>query len=584
MSGVFACEERVGPEEFLPENYYSWPEEAQKRFWDLLSADFLPKKERGWYTSIGQKHHASPKQCPPDHPDHHKPFTHPRTGKVYRCSDANPRCTGPDPDWNVWLYMAGRGTGKTQSGANWTLWKALAEPKIWVGVCAPTFADVKNVCLEGTSGIVSLAEPGDIIDYNRNGLRVTLKNGSIIQGYTAEKPDSIRGSNLAACWFDEMAMIRHASFYSAGLRPALRVGDNPQLMITTTPKRTKLIREFERRCESDPHWHLTRASSEENPWIATSMIENYRRDYAGTYLEKQELEGIIPEEVDGALFHMDLLRESYVDHDELPELRTIVVAIDPSTTSEKDSDETGIIVAAEGVNHHGYVLADYSTRGSPKHCMEAAVTAFHYYDADYIVGERNNVGDYMRETLNTIDPNIPFRPVWAQRGKAQRAQPVSILAEQGKIHFAGNPGDFLELENQLCAMSVDDDRGSVHDDRADAFVWAFRELKGMSVGSYREAYGFTECTNCGEMMHEKDKGCTSCGTPNITEKVSHRRQETRWGGVYLNLCKTCGYGYPVHERRCPKCNLNPESYLRLAMSGQKTDWKSYRGRSVLRRS
>src|SRR6266498_5289315 len=480
------------------------------------------------------------------------------------------------------LFLAGESmipTHNTMAGSNWVLAKALSVPKTWVGVCAPTFGDVKNVCFEGPSGIIAQAQRGDIVDYNKNGLKVTLKNDSVIQGYSAEKPDSIRGSNLSACWFDELAMIRYQSFYEAGLQPALRIGDNPQLMITTTPKRTKLIRRILNDCENKPaRYHLTQAVTEENPYYADIRIRDLRERYAGTFLEKQELEGILVDEVDGALFSMETLRDNYIGEDELPELRQIIVAVDPSNTSEKDSDETGIIVAAEGVNHHGYLLADCSVRGTPRQCMQRAIAAFYHYDADAVIGERNNVGDYMRETVMTLDPNIPFMPVWAQRGKSMRAQPVSILSEQGRIHFVGNPGDFTELENQLCAMSVDDDRSTVHDDRADAFVWAFRWLKGMSEGSYKEAYGFFDCPKCSTQMNQKDKECRECGYENPESGPPRPRQDTRWAGVYMNICHKCGTSYPTHVRKCPKCNLNPESYLKAALAGQKTDWKSYWGK------
>ena len=386
------------------------------------------------------------KQLPPDHPKHSQPWTHPRTGEVYRCASPH----GPDgtcPDWDVWIFMAGRGTGKTLAGANWTLSMAREKPRVWVGVCAPTFADIKNVCFEGTSGLLNVAQPGEIVDYNKNGLKQTLNNGSVIQGYSAEKPDSIRGANLYGAWFDEMAMIRYMKFYDYGLEPALRIGAG-RLMVTTTPRRMKLIRALVAQSKKDPlKVHLTEATSDENPEVE-KMVRKMREKYAGTFLERQELGGELLDEVDGALFTVDMFSEYRIFEGEQPEFRRVVVAIDPATTASDSSDETGICVVAEGANRHFYTLDDCSLRGSPETVMSAAVDAFRRWDADCIVGEINGVGDYMKTALHHIDPYVPFRSVRGLKGKYARAEPVSILAQQGKVHMVGTAFD--KLEEQLC--------------------------------------------------------------------------------------------------------------------------------------
>ena len=407
---------------------------------------------------------AYPKQLPPDHPKHHLVDSH--TGK--RCG-----CDKVSPGFQTWLLMTGRGFGKTLTGANWALTKGLSEPGIWVAVCAPTFADVKNTCFEGPSGIKSAAQPGEIIDHNKNDLRITLRNGSIIQGFSAEKPESIRGSNLAYCWFDELGIIRYPEFYEAGLLPALRVSKG-QLMITTTPRNTKLLRDIIKEAEKNPEEvHFTRATSSEN-WKAagvTKMIQKVTSKFGeGTFLERQELQGEFIAEIPGALFQFEWFDEYRIEDGITPEFRRIVVAVDPAATSSIKSDETGIVVAAEGEDHHLYVLQDCSLQGTPDKVMEALISAYYRWNCSLVIGEKNMVGDYFKEMLYGKDPYIPFKTIHAMNSKKIRAQPISPLAEQGRLHMVGPRGQFEELERQLCALTSYDDRVKAHDDRADACV------------------------------------------------------------------------------------------------------------------
>lgn len=501
----------------------------------------------------------------------------------YQCASPH----GPDgtcPDWDVWIFMAGRGCGKTLAGSHWTLGMARSMPRVWMGVCAPTFADIKNVCFEGTSGILNVAEHGEITDYNKNGLKLTLSNGSVIQGYSAEKPDSVRGANLYGAWFDELAMIRYMKFYDYGLEPALRVGSG-RLMVTTTPRRMKLIRQLVAQSKKDPlRIHLTEATSDENPEVE-KMVRKMREKYAGTFLERQELGGELLDEVDGALFTVDMFGENRVFEGEQPEFRRVVVAIDPATTASDSSDETGIVVVGEGANRHFYTLDDASLRGSPEVVMNAAVQAYRRWDADCIVGEINGVGDYMKAALHHIDPHVPFRAVRGLKGKYARAEPVSILAQQGKIHMVG--AEFDKLEEQLCAFSSDDDRTAMHDDRADAWVWGMLELSGISQQvNYREMYGFIACAKCGEQVHEKDPKCAHCGAaPEKQEPVpSARGDERRWSAAYLNTCRTCGSQYSMREKKCPQCNQSPGSYMSqvAAFTGTGRQWHSYTGRNWMK--
>jgi phage terminase large subunit-like protein len=563
------------------------PPEAQKQLAREILAWKSANEPRLWETRTPGIGGARNKQLPPDHPRHHEPWTNPRNGVTYRCSDYNPYCTGPSPDWTTWLVIAGRGTGKTMAGSQWSLAMALSEPGIYVGVCAPTYSAVQRTCFEDLqSGIRALAQPGEIADYNKNNLTITMRNGSIIQGFTAEKEESIRGSNLSYCWFDELALIKYHRFFDYGLKPAMRVkprDNDPRLMVTTTPKKMRLLRELLRQWEKEPHKiHVTRARSEENPAFAEGALEDLRRQYKGTYLERQELEGELIEEADGALFRVEDFSEFRVEPGFEPQFRRVVVAIDPATTSSDSSDETGIVVAAEGVDHHFYTLEDCSLRGTPDRCMQVVAAAFHRWDADLVIGEKQGVGDYMREALAKVDPNIPFKPIVAMKGKLIRAQSVSILAAQGRVHMLGT--DFEALEEQLASMTPDDDRKSMHDDRADAWVWAMREITGQGAGSYKEMYGFVACGNCSEDVNEiLDVKCRHCGTPVPDRPVPAKKdRSTRWSSAYTRICGT-GHEYSINLRECPDCKTDPVVYLKDAarLSGSSSSWLSYSPRNWL---
>lgn len=503
------------------------------------------------------------KQLPPDHPRHH--LADPRTGKS--CG-----CERPYPDWETWLLMTGRGFGKTLTGANWALSRGLSEPGIWVAVCAPTFADVKNTCFEGPSGIKNAAQPGEIIDHNKNDLRITLRNGSIIQGYSAEKAESIRGANLGYCWFDELGIIRYPEFYEAGLLPALRTSKG-QLMITTTPRNTKLLREIIKEAERDPsRFHFTRATSSEN-WKAEGvgkMIAKVTSKFGeGTFLERQELQGEFIAEIPGALFQMEWFDEYRVEEHEVPDFRRVVVAVDPASSSNIKSDETGIAVCAEGEDHHLYTLQDCSMQGTPDKVMDALVDAYYRWDASLVVGEKNGVGDYFKGMLYQKDPYIPLKLIQAMNSKKIRAQPVSPLAEQGRIHMVGDRGQFEELERQLCALTSYDDRVKAHDDRADAWVYAMRELCGFGAVNYKEIYGFSACKGCGEDVHVYiDKRCKSCGTPVAVEAKepdnTRRKSAIRWSAAYYRNCPQ-GHEYPMKLKTCPECAPDPNVYMAQVM-------------------
>jgi phage terminase large subunit-like protein len=474
-------------------------------------------------------------------------------------------------------------TGKTRAGAEWTISMALSEPGIYVGVCAPTFMNVRATCFEDLqSGILSCALPGEITEYNRNDLRLTLRNGSIIRGFSAQNIDSVRGANLSYAWFDELAMIQYQKFFDYGLEPALRIrpkNNPPRMVITTTPSKLRLIRDLVDQAETNPLIHITSAVSEENPFFDEDALLALRRRYKGTYLEKQELEGILVDGSDGALFSIENFSENRIFPGDEPEFRRIVVAIDPATTSSDSSDESGIVVAAEGTDHHFYTLQDCSMRGTPDQCMKTVAEAFHRWEADLVVGE-NTVGDYMPELLAKQDPNIPYKSVAAMKAKFIRAESISLLAAQGRVHMVGV---FDELEKQLSAMSSDIERTRMHDDHADAWVWAMIELSRRGSASYKEMYGFFPCLNCGEDINQTlDKTCRHCGEEirlKETEKV--RDRSTRWASAYQKTCDQ-GHQYPMRQPRCTTCHPDPNRYLSQVarFSGNTSGW-GYTGKNWL---
>lgn len=498
----------AGP--YLPQGWEQYSAEQKAELLRLLEqARFKASlRNRPWRKT------ARPKQLPPDDPVHHLPDE-----KGYSCG-----CQG-DPDWSTYVWLAGRGAGKTHLASNWLLEQALTHDGTYWGVCAPTYRDIRSVCIEGPSGLLKQAMPGDIPPdgYNRNNQTVRLRNGSVIQGYSAEKADSVRGANLSGAWVDELCAITNEQWFHDGLSPALRVGD-ARLVITTTPRRTRLIKELLANAQvPEFHIHVTRSSSMENPYFSPRRLAELEARYRGTRLYRQELLGELLDDVDGALFTLDAIIAGRVAS--APDLSRVVVAVDPATTSKASSDETGIVVAGEA-GGHAYILADLSRRGTPQECMSRAVAAYREYRADCIVVETNSGGDYLIQAIQHIDEGVPVRKVHATRGKFLRAQPVAMLMEQGRIHHAGV---WEVLEEQLCAVTADSDRSQVKDDRADAYVYAVTELRGLSALSFLEIYGYDKCQTCSKPVNNAAGECPACGAERIPVKDT---PITQWHQAY----------------------------------------------------
>lgn len=357
----------------------------------------------------------------------------------------------PQEPWQSWLYMAGRGAGKTRSGAEWIRAK-VKDGCRHLGLIAPTAGDIRDVMIEGVSGVLSVSWNKDR-DCNGNLIGIptyepskrhllTWANGATCRGYSAEEPDRLRGPQFEALWGDEIAAWPDPNAAWDMAMFGLRLGTNPQAMISTTPRPIPILRELLR---SKTCVVTTATTYANRAHLAGSFINKIIAKYEGTRLGRQELAGELIEEAEGALWTREMLDQCLVKT--APGMRRVVVAIDPAVTANEMSSLTGIIVAGLGVDGRGYVLKDLSGRYSPAAWAREAIAAFDFYKADRIVAEGNQGGDLVRYTIDTAQPNLPIRIVHAMRSKQARAEPVAALYEQNKVFHVGA---FPELEDQMC--------------------------------------------------------------------------------------------------------------------------------------
>jgi phage terminase large subunit-like protein len=386
---------------------------------------------------------------------------------------ARPTQLPPQGNWRVWLLLAGRGFGKTRTGAELVRARVAACTARRLALVAPTAADARNVMVEGESGILAISPPWDRPRYEPSKRRLTWPNGAIATLYSADEPERLRGPQHDATWCDELGSWRYPEAWDM-LMLGLRLGNDPRVVVTTTPRPTKLIRAL----ITDPTAVVTRGSTYENRTnLASAFLEQIVRKYEGTRLGRQELDAELLDDVPGALWSRGVIEAGRASA--APTLVRVVVAIDPAATSSEDADETGIIVAGKDGQGRGWVLADASGRYPPAEWAKTALAAYRAHRADRVVAEVNNGGEMVEATLRVIDPNVPFRAVRASRGKLTRAEPVAALYEQGRVHHLGA---FPQLEDQMCGF-VPVDPGDFgprptgsSPDRVDALVWALTEL------------------------------------------------------------------------------------------------------------
>ena len=300
-------------------------------------------------------------------------------------------------------------------------------------VIAPVTGEFEKVCFFGPSGIATLAPEGCIKDYNTRHNRFRLYNGAEIWGITAEEPDRLRGPEWDIAWGDEVSVWRRPEAWDY-LTFAVRSGARPRKLATFTPKATPLVRKLIAKTGRDGHV-ITRGTTYDNKHLPQSVLDDWKTEWGGTRLGRQELDGILLDDIDGALWTYKDIDNNRVSDDpddgELPPMDKIVVAIDPPGVSDDimtdDGAEAGVVVAGLGMDKKFYILADLSRRMTPEQWARAAVSAYHMNDADLIVGEVNYGGEMVASTVRNVDASVPFRAVRASRGKIVRAQPISAL-------------------------------------------------------------------------------------------------------------------------------------------------------------
>lgn len=384
---------------------------------------------------------------------------------------ARPEQLPPDWAWTIWAILAGRGWGKTRSGAEWIKSKAEIGPPKRFALVAPTMQDVRSIMIEGESGLLTISSPHCRPVFEPSRRLLTWPNGSTGHLYSAEEPDRLRGPQHHFAWCDELAAWAFPDAWDM-LSLGLRLGEHPQCVVTTTPRPVKLIKDLVARRNADVA--LTGGDTFQNSAnLAPSFLTQIRARYEGTRLGRQELNAEILADVEGALWNMARIDELRVT--KVPDLQRVVVAIDPAVTSGEKSDETGIIVVGLGEDGHGYVVEDLSGKFSPTEWARRAVEAYHRHAADRIIAEANQGGDMVETTVRMVDPNASFKAVRASRGKFTRAEPVSALYEQGRVHHVAA---FPVLEDQMCSFTPDFDRAKMgtSPDRLDALVWGLTEL------------------------------------------------------------------------------------------------------------
>lgn len=365
---------------------------------------------------------------------------------------------------------SGRGGGKTRAGSEWVL-SRVRDGYRYIALIGQTAADVRDTMIElGESSIMKVARPHERPTYEPSKRRLTFPSGAVAIAFTGDEPDQLRGPQFDSAWIDELAKFRYAEECWDNLMFGLRLGKNPQVFITTTPRPIPIIR----RLTADKNTIDVRFSTYDNAAnLSPIFLQRVKERYEGTRLGRQELEGEVLDDNPNALWHLNVIDGLRVRS--APPLIRVVVGVDPAVTSNRDSDETGIVIVGKAANGHGYVLGDASLKGTANAWAREVVKAYRDHQADRVIGEVNNGGDLIEMNLRMVDPTISYKAVRATRGKGIRAEPISSLYEQGRMHHVGT---FPHLEDQMCNWQP----GERSPDRMDALVWAATELFGETTG------------------------------------------------------------------------------------------------------
>jgi phage terminase large subunit-like protein len=402
---------------------------------------------------------------------------------------ARPEQLPPPGNWLVWLLLAGRGYGKSRTGAEWCRMKAHALPNSHGALIAPTAADARDVMVKA---LISCSPPWEGLRYESSKRSLTWLNGSSATLYSAEEPDRLRGPQHSWAWVDEIATWPDPeTVWDEGLMMGLRVGANPQVIVTTTPRPIDILKRM-----VDKHHNqaignvaITKGSTFDNVGnLSAEFIATMQDKYASTRLGRQEIYAEILDDVEGALWTHAMIDRTRVQAS--PPLRRVVVAVDPSGSAKKTADTAGIVVAGLGdcsckgkIEQHAFVLEDLTGKFSPRDMGERAIAAYHRHKCDRLVAEDNFGGKIIEDLVALIDKRVAYRAVHASRGKLVRAEPVAALYEQGRVHHIGL---FKELEDEQCSYAPLVSTESPG--RMDALVWAITDLMlGMPNASFGDA-------------------------------------------------------------------------------------------------
>ena len=372
--------------------------------------------------------------------------------------------------WRVWALVAGRGFGKTRAGAEWVWQRARENPGARIALLAGNLDEVAKVMVEGESGLLAIARRGEQPRWRPARGTLEFPSGAVAFAYSAARPDRLRGPQHHFAWCDELAKWPRGDGAWDNLMFGLRLGERPRTIVTTTPQPGPLLK----RILALPRCHLSRGRTDGNPDLARDAIEALTETYGGTRLGRQELEGILFDDLAGALWTRDILERGRAAAAAPGDCRwlRIVVGVDPPATA--DGDSCGIVVCGLGEDRRAFVLADLTVRGlRPEGWARRVTAAAALWGAHRIVAEKNQGGEMVASVLRGADPGLPVRLVHATRSKAARAEPIALRFETGA---AGLAGRFPELEEELCAFTHGGYAGEGSPDRADAMVWAMTAL------------------------------------------------------------------------------------------------------------
>ena len=385
---------------------------------------------------------------------------------------ARPEQLPPSGDWTTWLYLGGRGAGKTRAGAEWIRARVNAGAAKRIALVAATLAEARDVMVEGESGLLAISSPIDRPRYEKTNRRLVWPNGAIALLFSDDEPDMLRGAQNDTAWCDELAKWKHLEATFDNLQLGLRLGARPQQAITTTPRTKKGLKAIMARSDT----LITRGSTHDNrDNLAPDFFKHVIRRYEGTRFGRQEINAELLDDVPGALWTRAMLDAALMPKDtKSPEMARVVVAVDPSgAKGDDDRNSIGIVAAGRGIDGLGYILGDWTCALSPSGWGRRVAEAAARFGADRIIAEENFGGAMVERVIHAAGTPVPIKLVRASQRKVVRAEPVAALYEQKRIRHAG---PFPELEDQLVAFTTDGYVGEASPDRADAAIWALIEL------------------------------------------------------------------------------------------------------------